>query len=196
MDDKHDIIAAWIAKEIIPVEGAVRSWLSRRWSHVIDVEDVIQDAYCRIANLASVDHIDNPKSYFFSTAHAVVRDAMRRAGIINFTHLAQIDWSNVMDNDPLADRVLEGSGELARVNKLLSQLSDTHRRAIELRRIEGLSRKEAAQRLGVSEDALKKHVERGMRQIMAAMTDQDERADFGEQDDTSKVNIIGIRRPR
>jgi RNA polymerase sigma-70 factor (ECF subfamily) len=194
MDDKYDLIAAWIAKEIIPIEGAVRNWLSRRWGHLVDVEDVIQDAYCRIANLGSVDHIDNPKSYFFSTAHTVVKDAMRRSGIINFTHLAQIDWSNVMDDEPLADRVLEGSGELERVNKLLSQLSDTHRRAIELRRIEGLSRKATAERLGISEDALKKHVERGMRQVMTAMMEQDERADIGERENNPKVKTIGIRR--
>lgn len=194
MYDQYDIIAAWIAREIIPVEGTVRGWLSRRWGHVVDVEDIIQDAYCRIANLASVDHIENPKSYFFSTAHAVVKDALRRAGIINFTHMTQIDWSNVMDGEPLADRVLEGSGELERVNKLLSQLSETHRHAIELRRIEGLSRKETAERLGVSEDALKKHVERGMRQLITAMTEQDERANPGGQEDQPKVKTIGIRR--
>src|SRR3546814_3068072 len=59
MHQNSDIIA-WIAREIIPHEVAIRKWLARRWSHVIDVDDVIQEAYCRIANLASVDHIDNP----------------------------------------------------------------------------------------------------------------------------------------
>ncbi|WP_010336532.1 RNA polymerase sigma factor [Sphingobium yanoikuyae] len=173
MDDEQDIISAWIATEIIPHESAVHGWLSRRWSHVVDVEDVIQDAYCRIANLACVDHIDNPKAYFFRTAHAVLTDMMRRAGIINFTSATQIDLSNVMDIEPLVDRRLEAVQELDRVNKLLSRLSDTHRQAIELRRIEGLSRKETAERLGLSADALKKQIERSIHQVMKAMVEQD-----------------------
>ncbi|KQX21699.1 MULTISPECIES: RNA polymerase sigma factor [unclassified Sphingomonas] len=196
MDDEHDIISAWIAREIVPHERSVRSWLSRRWHHVVDVEDVVQEAYCRIANLASVDHIENARSYFFRTAHTVVTDLMRRAGIINFNALTQIDWSNVMDGAPLADRVLEASQELERVNRLLSQLPDTYRRAIELRRIEGLSRRETAERLGVSEDALKKHVERGMHQVIKAMAEQDARIDGDERGVVEqKVEVIGKHRP-
>lgn len=177
MDDEHDIISAWIAREIIPHEAAIRGWLSRRWRHVVEVEDVIQEAYCRLADLGSVDHIASPKSYFFRTVHSIATDRMRRAGIINFTSMTQIDWSTVMDNDPPVDRALEAAQELARVRALLAELSDTHRRAIELRRVEGLSRKEAAERLGVTEDALKKHVERGMHQVIRAMAEQDARVD-------------------
>lgn len=196
MHDDQDLISAWIAREIVPHESAVHGWLSRRWSHVVDVEDVIQDAYCRIANLTSVDHITHPKAYFFRTAHAVVTDMMRRAGIVNFTSMTQIDWSNVIDGDPLPDRVLEAAQELDRTNRLLAQLSDTHRRAIELRRVEGLSRKETADRLGVSEDALKKQVERGMRQVIKAMAEQDAHMDGGERETIErKAEVIGKHRP-
>ena len=179
MDDEQDIISAWIAREIVPHEAAVRGWLMRRWRNLVDIEDVIQEAYCRIANLASVDHIESPRSYFVQAINSIATDKMRRAGIINFTAMTQIEWSNVMDNDPPVDRVLEAAQELDRVKMLLSQLSDTHRRAIELRRIEGLSRKEAAERLGVTEDALKKHVERGMHQVIRAMAEQDARVADG-----------------
>lgn len=173
MGDEQDIISAWIAREILAHEVAVRGWILRRWGHMIDVDDVIQDAYCRISNLSCVDHIDNPKAYFFRTAHTVSMDMLRRNGIVVFSSATKMDLSDVMDSEPSADRRLEAAQELERVNKLLSQLSDTHRRAIELRRIEGLSRKEAADRLGISTDALKKQVERGMHQVMKAMTEQD-----------------------
>jgi len=55
MVDEHDIISDWIAREIVPLERAVHRWLSRRWRHVVDPEDVIQEAYCRIASLGSVE---------------------------------------------------------------------------------------------------------------------------------------------
>ncbi|MDE8651220.1 RNA polymerase sigma factor [Novosphingobium album (ex Liu et al. 2023)] len=199
MDDESDIIAAWIAREIVPHEGRIRNWLSRRWHHVIDIEDVIQEAYCRIASLASVDHIDNPAGYFHRTVNAVATDMMRRAGIINFTSMTQIEWSNVIDGKPSADRALEACQELERVDGLLARLSDTYRKVIELRRIEGLSRKETAERLGVSENDVKNYLVRGLRKIMQTMAEQDARMD-GDDDEREandkKVEVIGTHRPR
>jgi RNA polymerase sigma-70 factor (ECF subfamily) len=182
MSDGHDIIPEWIAREIVPQEAVVRRWLSRRWRHAIDVEDVIQEAYCRIASLASVDHIDNPAAYFFRTAYSVATDAMRRAGIINFTSMTQIEWSTVMDSAPLADRALEASQELERVKNLLAALPDTSRRVIELRRIEGLSRRETAERLGVSENEVKNHLVRGLQRVMKSIADTDMRTSDDEQE--------------
>ncbi|WP_447763997.1 RNA polymerase sigma factor [Sphingopyxis panaciterrae] len=196
MDDKDDIVAAWIAREIVPREASIRRWFSRRWSHVVDVEDVIQEAYCRIASLASVDHIDNPGGYFHQTANAVVTDMMRRAGIIKFTSMTQIEWSNVIDNEPLADRALEASEEYARVDNLLGTLSDAGRKVIELRRIEGLSRKETAARLGLSENDVKNHLVRGLQKIMGAMAEQDARSSTDAEEAVErKAEAIGKRRP-
>ncbi|MBB4632651.1 RNA polymerase sigma factor [Sphingosinicella soli] len=195
MNDENDTISAWLAREIVPHERDVRNWLSRRWYHVLDIEDVIQEAYCRLASLASVDHIECPRSYFFRTVHTVATDLMRRAGIVNFTSMTQIDLSNVVDSGPLADRALEAKQELERVNRLLAELSETHRRAIELRRVEGLSRRETAERLQVSEDALKKYVERGMHRILKIMAEQDERVENGEPDNVEReAEVIGKQR--
>jgi len=195
MSDENDTISAWLARNIVPHERDVRNWLSRRWHHVVDLEDVIQEAYCRLANLASVDHIESPRSYFFRTVHAVATDMMRRAGIVNFTSMTQIDLSNVIDNSPLADRVLEANQELERVNRLLAELSETHRRAIELRRIEGLSRRETAERLQISEDALKKYVERGMHRILKAMAEQDAHIENHQQENVEReAEVIGKHR--
>ncbi len=196
MDEKSDTMTSWIAREIIPHEAAIRKWLARRWGHVVDVEDVVQEAYCRIASLASVDHIDNPGGYFHRTANAVVTDIMRRAGIINFTSMTQIEWSNVIDYGPLADRTLETRQELERVNGLLAKLSGTCRKVIELRRVEGLSRKETAERLGVSENDVKNHLVRGLQKIMGAMAEQDALAgDDAPAAIEKKGEVIGKRRP-
>lgn len=195
MHDKGDSVAIWIAREIVPREAAIRRWISRRWSHVVDVEDVIQEAYCRIAALVSVDHIDNPGGYFHRTANAVVTDMMRRAGIIKFTSMTQIEWLNVIDNEPLADRALEASEEYARVDGLLGTLSDVCRKVIELRRIEGLSRKETAARLGLSENDVKNHLVRGLQKIMGTMAEQDAQLSGNAEEAVErKVEAIGKRR--
>ena len=57
MNGEREIITAWIAREIVPHEGAMRKWLARRWRGAVDAEDVIQEAYCRLAGLAQDEHI-------------------------------------------------------------------------------------------------------------------------------------------
>lgn len=173
MDGKRDTIAAWVAREILPHEQAVHAWLSRRWRGAIDPDDVIQEAYCRISNLGSVDHIENPVGYFRRTVHAVATDTMRRAGVINFTSMTEMEWLDVRDNEPLADRMIEADQELRRVDALLGELGEVCREAIRLRRIEGLSQRETARRLGVSEDVVRNHLVRGVKRVLRAMADQD-----------------------
>lgn len=173
MMEVDDSISVWIARYIIPHEAAIRRWLLRRWRNAIEVEDVIQEAYCRLSNLASVDHIANPAAYFHHTAHTVATDIMRRAGIIEFTTMTQIEWSHVIDNEPTTDRVVAACQEIERVHDLMSNLSDISRQVIELRRVEGLSRKETAERLGISENDVKNHLVRGLQKVMSAMTAQD-----------------------
>ena len=195
MGDEHDIISAWIGREILPHEGAVRNWLSRRWRHIVDPNDVIQEAYCRLASLTSVDHIRNPAAYFHRTAQMVATDIMRRSGIINFTTMTENEWSNVMDSEPLADRAMMADQELKRVNGLLSELPDICRQAIELRRIEGVSQKEAAQRLGVSEDVIRNHLVRGVQKVLKTLAAQDMRMSGGELE-TSEKKAEAVGTPR
>jgi len=195
MNDERDAISEWIGAEILPHERSVRNWLSRRWRNVVDPNDVIQEAYCRIASLKSVDHIRNPPGYFLRTVHLVATDIMRRSGIINFTSMTENEWLNVIDKEPLADRMMAADQELRRVDALLSELSDTCRRAIELRRIEGVSQREAAQRLGVSEDVIRNHLVRGVQKVLKAMAEQDSQMSGDEQETIEqKAQAIGILR--
>ncbi|WP_442680915.1 RNA polymerase sigma factor [Sphingomonas sp. ASY06-1R] len=173
-----------MAREILPHEGRVRAWLSRQWRGTIDVDDVLQEAYCRLSALGAIDHIENPLAYFRRTAHAAAVDAIRHT-TKNIVSMTESDGFDVLDESPSADRVVEGAQELGRVASLLASLSDTCRRVIELRRVEGLSQREAAARLGVSENVVENHIVRGIRKVTAAMAEQDAEAgkDAEEQED-------------
>lgn len=173
MHDKRDLIAAWVSREIMPHERLVRLWIARRWGNVVEPDDIIQEAYCRISRLASIDHIDNPISYFRRTAQAIVTDHLRRLRIINFVSLTEIEWMNVRGVEPSVERAVESDQELKRVTALLSELSDTCREAIRLRRVEEVSQREAACRLGVSEDVIRNHLVRGVKKILQIMAEQD-----------------------
>lgn len=173
MDDGQDIIADWVADEILPYEGMVRGWLARRWGSAVDIDEVLQEAYCRIASLTSIGHIESGRSYFFATVQSVVMDGMRRAKVTNIRPMTEIAWEYVVDDTPLPDRLIEGQQELGRVRAALSQLSELGRQVIELRRLQGLSQKETATRLGVSEHVVENHVVRGLRKVLATLAKED-----------------------
>jgi RNA polymerase sigma factor (sigma-70 family) len=172
MRDRHDIIARWVAREILPHEGRVRRWLARQWRGAVDVDDVVQEAYCRIAALPSVDHITAPLAYFRRTAHAVAVDTARQTAK-NIASATESDWFDVRDESPSIDRVIEGEQELNRIGDLLTGLPDMCRRIIQLRRIEGLSQRETAERLGVSENVVENNIVRGIKRVLAAIAAQD-----------------------
>lgn len=173
MDDEQDRLADWVADEILPHEVLVRGWLVRRWGRTVDVEDVLQEAYCRISALRSVDHIDSGKAYFFATVQSVVLDGVRRAKVANIRSMTEIDWQYVIDESPLPDRVVESRRQFERVRAALDGLSEIAREIIMLRRVHGLSQKETARQLGVSEHIVENHVTRGLRKVLATIAEEE-----------------------
>lgn len=177
MTAQRDTIARWVATEILPHEAAVRRWLARSWGPALDVDDVVQEAYCRIAALGSIDHIANGRAYFFTTARSIATQLFRRSKVAGEKAVTEIELADVEDAYPRADRVVEARQELLRIDGFLSTFSLTCRRIIELRRLQGLSQKETAERLGVSEHTVENHVTRGIRRVMKLMADEDEAVD-------------------
>lgn len=171
MTAQRDKIARWVAAEILPHEISVRGWLSRRWGALLDVDDVVQEAYCRIAALGSIDHIESGRAYFFTTARSIAMDTFRRSKVAGEKAMTETDLWFVEDEYPRADRVVEARQELLRIDGFLSSVSLTCRRVIELRRVQGLSQRETAQQLGISEHAVENHVARGIRRLMKMLTD-------------------------
>ncbi len=198
MRKDQDKIARWVAREILPHEAPVRAWLTRHWRGAIDVDDVVQEAYCRLAGLTSVDHIENPLAYFRRAAHAAAIDTVRRTTAKNIVSMTENDWFDVMDEGPSAERIAESAQELGRVRGALGSLSDTCRRVIELRRVEGLSQRETAQRLGVSENVVENNMVRGIRRVLAILAGQDGDAEAGDTSGADKTEreVVRIGDPR
>lgn len=168
-------IAAWMAAEVLPHEAEVRSWLARHWRTTVDIDDVVQEVYCRLSGLDSIDHIRNGRSYFFTCARMVAIDILRSSRPGRSVSLTEHEWLYVIDDAPSPERVAEAGQELEQARALLSHLSRTCRQVIELRRLHGLSQAEVARRLGVSENVVENHIVRGIRRLLQMMSGEDAR---------------------
>jgi RNA polymerase sigma-70 factor (ECF subfamily) len=158
--------AEWLARHICPHEPALRRWLTRRPSSRYDIDDVVQEAYAKLAMLPSVDHITNPRAYFFRTAFTVLVNETRRAQVVSIDTGAELDRLDLESQDVPPDIEAESRQELRLVAEAIAQLPAKCREAFILRKVNGLSQREAALQLGIAESTVEKHVGRGIRHLV------------------------------
>ena len=153
--------AAWLGRHVIPHEPELRNWLRRRPVAGLDVDDIVQEVYTRLVALYAVDHIDNPKTYAFQVASSVMINHIRRLKVVAIDSVASFEHLDVADDGASPERVLADRDELRRLDETLAALPARVAEVFRLRRIEGLSQREVAQRLGLAESTVEKHMARG-----------------------------------
>lgn len=164
-------IVAWLGREILPHEADVRRWLHRSQLPAGEVEDIVQEAYCRLSALTDTAHISNPRAYFFTVTRNVVMDHIRRSRVVRMETIAEIDTLNIAWDAPTPETITGARRELERVNRLIEQLPERCRRIFVMRKIEGLSQREIAASLGVTETIVENDVVRGLRLILKAIAE-------------------------
>lgn len=164
-------IVAFVGSQILPHEADLRAWLRRSGSPPADVDDIVQEAYCRLAALDSITHIGNGRAYLFRTARNIAIEKIRRARIVRIDCVTEIDALSVVDDEPSPERIVAGRRELGRVQRLIEGLPERCRQIFTLRRIHGLSQKEVAARLGITENVVETQSIRGLRLILRALTE-------------------------
>jgi RNA polymerase sigma factor (sigma-70 family) len=162
----RDELIEWVGRCVLPWEGYVRAWLWRASVKPNEIDDIVQEAYSRIASLSSFTHISNPRAYFLEVARNVLFEQLRRSRIIHIDTVAEMDALCITDERPDPERAVIAKDELARLKRLIDKLPERCRRMFVLRKIEGLSQKKIAERLGVSESTVETQVGRGLKLIL------------------------------
>jgi RNA polymerase sigma-70 factor (ECF subfamily) len=171
-------LVGWVGRYILPHEARLRSWLRSAFP-AIDVDDVVQEAYCRISTLDGVSHIDDPRQYLFRTARNVVLEQLRRDRIVSIeaaTGLAELEQAAEGEHSN-PERVTSDRRMLARVEHLIAMLSERGRQVFRMRKIEGLSQRDISSQLGISESVVENEISRSLDWIVRALT-QEERAEL------------------
>jgi RNA polymerase sigma factor (sigma-70 family) len=162
---RKDIIA-WVGSHVLPHEAAVRSWLKRWTGRAQDIDDVIQEAYCRLAAMDDVTHVSNGRAYLFQVTRNIVLEQVRRSKIVRIDNLTDTSFLNLIDEAPSVDRVVSGARELQRVQQLIEGLPPKCRQVFILRRVHGVPQREIAERLGLTQATVEKHAARGLKLIL------------------------------
>ena len=158
----------WLLQCVLPHEPALRAWLSSKRRLGIDVDDIIQETYTALAAKASVDDIENPRAYVFRIAHTLVVRHTRAARIVPIQAMEDLEWS---DDAPSPEQTLIDRDVLRQVADAILAMPGQARTAFVLRRVHGLSQREIASRMRVSENTVEKHIGRGLRFLLNRFRD-------------------------
>ena len=169
----------WFVSEILPLEAALMRYLRRVWKSPAEVADLRQETYARLYESASRVRPRSPKAFLFATAHNLLVDRMRRETIVSIDYTQDVESLALCADELTPERQLSARQELQQLMEAFDGLPETTRAAIWLRRIVGLSQREAARSLGIEEGALEGHMTRGLRSLAKnilsdSMSDQHE----------------------
>jgi RNA polymerase sigma factor (sigma-70 family) len=165
--ERHRRMSMWVAREILPHEDRIRGWFRRNNIAPEDIDEVVQEAYCRIAKLDGFDLIASPPAYFFSIARNVLVRRLRRPQVVSLETIMDLEALPV----PSELSMEEGTHlrhACRKVLDMIAHLPERCRRIVELRKIEGWSQKEIAAHLGITEKAVEKQVWLGVRAVREA----------------------------
>jgi RNA polymerase sigma factor (sigma-70 family) len=149
----------------------VRGWL-RSSLRIDNADDVIQEAYAAMFAQGGLEHVVSPRAWFFAVARNIVLKQMRRDRIVRIEAVAEIDALGIVDYEPSAERAVSGRQELARVQRLIEALPERCRLIFQMRKIDGLSQKEIAARLRVSENIVEKEAAKGLRLVLQGLGEE------------------------
>src|SRR5258707_11785747 len=106
---------AWLAKEILVHERALRRYLSRFFRNMADIDDAVQETYARLLGLSesAFGAVRNWQAFLFTSARNVTLDRIRKSRVVSYDALAEIETLHVLDQQPSADEALNARQELA-----------------------------------------------------------------------------------
>lgn len=173
--DQRKSLARWVASHVMPHEPKVRAWLRRYRVSAEDADELVQEAYCRLATLDRIDHIQRPDAYFFSVVRNLLLRRLKRKQVVEIEVVAEID-SYRDDLRPSPEQQAVDHMDYEKIVRVIATLPHRCQLAVRLRKIEGWSQREIADHMGTTEKAVEKQIWLGVRAIRAALTGADERS--------------------
>ncbi len=149
------------------VFARVRAALMRRGRNRHDADDLVQEAWVRLACYEREQVVDKPEAFLMRAALNLSIDAHR----LRVSHGEEVLLDDVVliDAAPSTEAVVLARERLARLSLCLGRLSDKTREIFLSHRVEGLTYHEIAQRNQISISTVEKHVAKATLQVATWM---------------------------
>jgi RNA polymerase sigma factor (sigma-70 family) len=161
------LMAIYLAKRSV-----IARFLSARLGSKDDAEDVLQELYLKLNRIDSSQEVHDPAAYLFRMALNLAHDFRRERSRARVRDNAWVGarylmaGSELVANIPSAESGYHAKQRLAAIREVIDELSPQCRRVFFLHKFEGLSHKEIAQRLGISQSTVEKHMNSALKHLI------------------------------
>lgn len=160
---------AWFVDQVLPLEAVLERFLRRNWRDMDEIADLRQEVYARVYDGCARHQPESAQAFVLTTARNLLIDRARRAQIVSIETYADMDALAPTLDELSPERHLAARSELKLLQIALNLLPARCREVIELRKIEGLSQREVAARMGITEDTVERQVSKGVRALALAL---------------------------
>jgi RNA polymerase sigma factor (sigma-70 family) len=158
------VLQEWFCSQVLPLERALTAFIRRNWRETSEVTDLRQEIYERALVGAQSGLPRHTSGYVHAIARNHIANRARRAKIVSFDLVADFNSAGhfgTFEPEP----ALIARDELRRAMRGLEQLPPRCREVVQLRKLEGLTTKEVAERMGVGVDTVEKQLTLGVRAL-------------------------------
>lgn len=184
-------IDAWFVAEVLPLERRLIRYLIHARSPRSELEDLRQEVFARVYEAAAAHRPSPVWPFVYRVARNLVIDRLRRSQVVPIELLADPETLGTAGEDIPADRVLAARQQVGQLLDAMDDLPDRCREVVRLRKIEGLSQREVAERLGIAEHTVEKQVAKGVRRLAEALFGDPDAVSASDATPPSKERRVG-----
>lgn len=151
MSTRDSESSRWFVEHVLPHEAALRSWLQARFQGHVEIDDVMQDAYSRLLRAHAEGTVVSPRAFLFHVARNLALNQVRRRAYTHPMTYSEPDVASVLDSGAGVPETVARAEDVRLLIAAIQTLPERCRQIFTLRKIYGLSQKEIAARLGISE---------------------------------------------
>lgn len=146
----------------------LRRYLSRLLGSAPEAQDVAHDAYVRVFPTVSQQNARKPEALLYVTARRLAINRLKRRSISPVTPEGAA-FHTAASSSPGVERQVMARQELGLLQAAIAELPEGCRTVLLLRKVELLSHREIAERLGIAVSTVEKQHARALRLLKAAL---------------------------
>lgn len=153
-----------ILNEFEASKPALRRYLGRFFARSQDVDDLLQEVFVRAYAMEARRPILMPRAYLFRVAKHVALNELARRKNSATDSVEDFEQPDVIGSEtqPGVEQLVDGRRRLALFANAVAALPSQCRKVLVMKKIEGLSQREIAERLGIAESTVEKHLAKAL----------------------------------
>jgi RNA polymerase sigma-70 factor (ECF subfamily) len=155
-------------------EGVLRACLYRYVRNSADVDELLQETYTHLLTAGAAsnrEEIRSIRAFALTVARNVALSWLRHRQVVPIELVADLEALELLDERGQVEEIVNTHQELALLTAAVASLPTRCRQVFTLRKVYGLSQKEIAAELNISENTVEQHLAKGMRLCSAALAD-------------------------